>query len=646
MVGQSDRRLSRRAYLAVTSLVGIGGLAGCSGTDDSPDTPTSEESPTEQETTQDTEAENVESPSSEQDDETPSNEQDDETESSGEDNESSSSEDDEPEPRLAVQESSIPSTQLEIGTNLTVTAGIENVGDAHGAFDVEIMIVDDRKQVSVELDPGEREDISVSGTPMTVGRGDILLNDERLGTVEVVPVASESDRTVGAHYFSWYGRHPHTWRDGEWSLESPYTPTLGNYDARDPDVIEQHIDWCHYAGVQWLNAVWTGPDTPIDKNLKNHILTHPRANELEWSIFYDTLIINNLSDDDVSSVDLSDDETATRLKDHIAYVADEYFGREYYKTIDDRPVFYTWLGGSYVGDPAAVFTEAFDEAGVDPYFIVGTGRTRFEAIELSEIADAITTYNPYTPRPDIEDVFLDEMESTYRSWYLTADVTGHDIIPTVIPGFNDSEITHVERDNPVLELSTDRYQNACDVGHKYAEGPIFVTAFNEWYESTFIEPSEEFGTSLLEITADSLAVSDWESPIADGSMVTLSFETVVPATEIAPGTDDPRNLTMRVYELSVFTDGEERLTVDVGASEAGIDFVQGYFGTETESNGKTARWFGGQPDSTVFLEGIAEIDRLEMTGWAGTEMDVTVTVDETVLGTTQVTDQFDTYTIG
>lgn len=617
MDGRSNRTWWRRDYLTTAAVLGISALAGCNQSDDPSDT-TGDEPTTEPATTADADHEADDLSTEEEDDQ---------------------------QPRLAVRDSSIDSTQLVIGTELTVTAVIENVGTEPAEFDVELVLVDERKTVTVDLEPGERQDISASATPMTVGDGTVSLNDERLGTVDVVPVASETDRTVGAHYFSWYGRDPHTWQGGEWSRESPYTPTLGNYDARDADVIEQHIDWCHYAGIQWLNAVWTGPGSPIDQNLKNHILTHPRADELEWSIFYDTLIIHDLSDDGTSAVDLSDEDTATTLKDHIAYVADEYFDRSYYKTIDGRPVFYTWLGGAYVGDPVSVFSEAFDAAGVDPYFIVGTGGQSIDAVELSEIADAVTTYNPYSPREDIEAVFLDEMESTYRSWYLAAEQTGHDVIPTVIPGFNDSELTHVERDNPVLELSTDRYANACEIGHKYAEGPIFVTAFNEWYESTFIEPSEQFGTSFLEITADSLAVEDWESPISGGSMVTLSFERVVPATEISPGTDDDRKLTMRIYELSIFNDGEELRTIDVGGSEAGVDFVRGYFPPESESNGDTARWLGGQPNSTLFFEGVPEIDRIEMNGWAGTQMEVSVTIGDDSRGTTQVTDHRDTYTI-
>lgn len=616
MVKWPSKKWQRRDYLAAAGLAGISGLAGCSETDETNTTNNDE-------TTSNTSAT---------------------TDANQEDGESSPGEENEQQPRLTVQDSLISTDQVVIGTEITVTTTIENTGNAPGEFDIELTLGDKRKQLSVELNPGEIKDISASASPMTVGEKDILLNNKRLDTIEIVPVASEDDRTVGAHYFSWYGTGQHTWRDGEWSLESPHTPTLGNYDVKNKDIIEQHIDWCHYAGVQWLNAVWNGPGAADDIALTNAVLDHPRADELDWSV----MIATSKSTFNVETlpVDMDDSENQQRLTDLLNYMKEEFLNYDFYKTIDDRPVIYLYTSNSFTGDVVAAFEQSFRQAGIDPYFIIDLGPFSIDTVALSEIADAVTAYNPYNSQDNIEEVFLDQMESLYRSWYLTTEVTDHDVVPTVIPGYNDSEITHVERNNSVLELSTDRYANACEVGHKYAEGPIFVTAFNEWYESTFIEPSEEFGTSFLEITADKLAVDEWESPITEGIMVTLSFEKTVPATELAPGTDDERDLTMRVYELSIFNEGEKVREINVGGPEDGIDFLQGYFASESDSNGETARWLGNQTTSTLFFNDISEIDRIEIIGWAGTEMEVSATVDDELLGKTQVMTQRNRYTIG
>jgi hypothetical protein len=63
------------------------------------------------------------------------------------------------------------------------------------------------------------------------------------------------------------------------------------------------------------------------------------------------------------------------------------------------------------------------------------------------------------------------------------------------------------------------------------------------------------------------------------------------------------------------------------------------------ANGETARRPGAQANSTLFLEGINEIDRIEMVGWAPTKMDVSITVDGEFLGTTEGENQHNTYTI-
>jgi hypothetical protein len=96
----------------------------------------------------------------------------------------------------------------------------------------------------------------------------------------------------------------------------------------------------------------------------------------------------------------------------------------------------------------------------------------------------------------------------------------------------------------------------------------------------------------------------------------------------------------------VFSEGEKLRDIEVGESEQGIDFVRGYFGAESEPNGETARWFGGQTETTLFFEDRTGIDQIEITGSASTEMEVSGTVDGNTLGTTEITDQQDTYTIG
>lgn len=57
----------------------------------------------------------------------------------------------------------------------------------------------------------------------------------------------EPDHLVGAHYYPWYGIPGGGYE--QWTAESPSEPVLGEYDATDREVIEQHVQWCLEHGI-------------------------------------------------------------------------------------------------------------------------------------------------------------------------------------------------------------------------------------------------------------------------------------------------------------------------------------------------------------------------------------------------------------
>lgn len=139
-------------------------------------------------------------------------------------------------------------------------------------------------------------------------------------TIEDDPVTLDTVRTVGAHYYVWYGPPMGDYRDGEWGLKSPSTPVIGKYDSTDPDVIAQHIDWCHRAGIDWLNASWWGPNEPSHRRLVDDVLAHPRADELDWLILYETT--GRLGS---GIVDMDDPIHRNQLRADLTFLVVEYF---------------------------------------------------------------------------------------------------------------------------------------------------------------------------------------------------------------------------------------------------------------------------------------------------------------------------------
>ena len=525
-----------------------------------------------------------------------------------------------------------------IGSATRLTVGVTNDGDQPAEFDVRLSVAGESVVGStVQLDPGSTETVTGTFVPMTVGELPVSVNGDDVATLGVVPAATKADRTVGAHYFSWYGTPPHTWRGGDWSLESPYTPVLGNYDVGDPDVVAQHIDWCHYAGISWLTAVWTGPKSATDRTLGDHVLDHPRAGELDWSIFYDSF---NVFSAERSGIDLDNPDHRGRIRDHVAYFAEEFFDRDLYKTIDGRPAFYVYTAGTYEGDVTGAFTDAFQDAGVDPYLIADVGTRRMlETVELVDIADAVTLYNPYTPAEDITETFYDDYEALLESWDLQREYADVDVLPTAIPGFDDSAITHVYRDNPVLDVTERRFRRCCDLASDYADGPVFVSSFNEWYESTFVEPSETFGRAFLDTVREELLGGEYDPRTREGTMVTFEFGRTVDERDLNPDAAGNRPLTMMVSAFELLdANGNRLLRTDVGEDADRVRFLKGAFSPYSPGpDAETRRWFGGGTESVVFFEGVEDVAGVAVTGSPAAEMDLTVRVGDETLGSKTVT---------
>ena len=57
--------------------------------------------------------------------------------------------------------------------------------------------------------------------------------------------------TRAAFYYAWY--------PGHWNEGSVNTPVLGHYSSTDPSVIDQHIAWAQYAGLDAYISSWWGP---------------------------------------------------------------------------------------------------------------------------------------------------------------------------------------------------------------------------------------------------------------------------------------------------------------------------------------------------------------------------------------------------
>jgi hypothetical protein len=434
--------------------------------------------------------------------------------------------------------------------------------------------------------------------------------------------AMATDRLVGAHYYPWYEMHG---GHQNWTDRTPSDPLLGEYAADDSEVIDRHLDWCLDHGIRWLSASWWGPDSGSDAALKGAVLDAERADEMQFSILYETP--GRLEEFDF---DLDRSRARERLREDFEYLEAAYFGRDNYLRMYGRPVVFFYIAHALRGDVAGAFEEAARNLDADPYVLadVPFGAPP-DAHPVTQAADAVTTYNPYSPRSDIEEVFHDLYERGNQVMHLGAEAADVDFVPAVIPGFDDTELPDSQRpDHPVLSPSPERYERVAEqvAPHLGDAQAVLVTSFNEWYEDTQIEPGEDYGTEYLELTANRLATGESPGYSPEGVTFKLDFnKTIVPA-EVNPESDDTRRLSFAVSGLR-FLDGDEELVAyDIGTPGEEPLFVEGTHGAASNDD-ETWRWLGGQfAEATTFVEtDVSSADRAILTGFpmrSGIEADV------------------------
>lgn len=469
-------------------------------------------------------------------------------------------------------------------------------------------------EVGASVDGGQRYGVDVAVTP----RDGDAHSQRALSDYVTRPRRREGEgSTVVANYYPWYSPDRHQAFVDE--------PVLEDYDSRDDAVIERHVEWATAYGVDAFCASWWGQGSWEDETLREHYLPNDATDDLEFCILYESTEM--LGEDFPRSFD--DAQTRAQFVDDVAYLAEHYFGEDNYLRIDGKPVVYVYRAMDFQGDVAAAFAAAEDAAGEEVCFVLEIVDWRFPNAhddKLMRAADGVTAYEMFRSIPDIDDNFAERMAAYYPEWLLAA--ADHDcaFMPVAMPGFSNRMIND-DYDRPAVSRSPERMRRVCELTQRYLDPTLdlsFVTSWNEWHEHTQVEPSEEHGTSDLEIVSDTLAADDTDHWLTDTARFTLSFDETIRESEITgeeypPG--DDRYLAFAAQSVT-FTDGDhgEVATFDVGADSEPY-FVGGVYAAASHED-RTWRWLGGEAGAVSFVvdaDVLTDAELVELRGFPATE---------------------------
>ncbi len=336
------------------------------------------------------------------------------------------------------------------------------------------------------------------------------------------PVAAKI--TLGAYIFpGWYrdtGRGDYPYRthdeDSEWkrcvAKQPAPRPLLGFYDDSLPEVNDWHIKWALEHGISYFafDWYWNAGEKRLARTLEQGFLKAQYADRMKFCIHWCNHALDWKRDGKPAPLDFS----VKALTEMTEYLADNYFRRPNYLTVDGHPVFMAFVPGGLVeanGGPAGfrAALEAMNKVlrakGLkDLYFVALGGGGKYGEAGFSAFtaysyygADATSKYE----RKRGYSMPYEDMVTHFETMWGAA--TRKSQLPYIVPvGSNWDDRPRARESASVITGKTPAlFERLCRASLTHIDKSnnlAIIEAWNEWGEGSFIEPDREFGFAFLD----------------------------------------------------------------------------------------------------------------------------------------------------
>lgn len=337
---------------------------------------------------------------------------------------------------------------------------------------------------------------SLSETTLTgEGSDRVTVTPEQLSMLltETAPLEQPTEKkTAWAFYYPWYGSQA-DWDSDELS-DRPAHP----YTSDDAGAMERHIKEAKSAGLDGFISSWWGPGSYTDENLRT-LLDVARRNDFKVSLYFETLA---RTDEAGASAPLEGRDIYGWLR----YAISTYRDHPAFMKIDGRPMIVLWASNGVELETWAEVFERLRSEGLDAFYI-GHFASDSPDVSALEVYDGLHTYNVLNV---VDNTSVSSIEGLSKSYETTGrgvnnyHLLGREDKPrlwaaTAEPGYDDHLIPG--RSTPALDRDGGGfYDRTFTAAAESDPDMLFITSWNEWWEHTYIEPSEEFGTLFLDMT--------------------------------------------------------------------------------------------------------------------------------------------------
>jgi len=335
------------------------------------------------------------------------------------------------------------------------------------------------------------------------------------------PLSAAQPRQVYAFYFGW-------WTGGSWGDSALSDRPVSPYDQYDGSVIGAQIDQAKGAGIDAFIMSYYGP---AGENMTYHT----------FNSLLDQASARGFSA--AAAVDLGSSNynaTADALTQTLSYIINDRANHPAYLRYNGKPVIYFWNQGRFSLSDWQYFRNLVDPGYTTIWVAEGTDTSYIGAF------DGLYLFNV---------AWSSDFASTAAGWRNNVfNAGGTFFTPTVHPGWDENAIAMREnRNNPTdvqARLNGEFLTNSWNGAASSGADAILIVSWNEYYENSHIEPSQNFGTQALDTLRPLIA--GWKSGAPVGSATANT--NVTPAVEAAaPGT--PTGQTFTLNYLANFRSG-------------------------------------------------------------------------------------------
>ncbi len=280
------------------------------------------------------------------------------------------------------------------------------------------------------------------------------------------PLAPTEERGI-ALYYPWYSLDSWTSAD---LMDHPSTPYASNVAT---DVARQ-MDQAKSAGLSGFIVSFTGKGTSSDQNIAM-MLDVAKDKDFKVGFFLETTI-----------------EGLTNNPDNIAasinYIADTYGDHPALMAVDGRAVIVPWLTGDTTLDNWKSARDKVRAAGNEVWLVQDCQDDDYMLVFDGVWYDG--SIGGLGEKVRYHSVLADDPKP--KLW-----------IPTAMPGF-DEHLLDDRGPNPRVypRENGDVFKKALGLAVQSSPHFIAIYTWNEWWENTYIEPSENYGDQYLTITGD------------------------------------------------------------------------------------------------------------------------------------------------